>query len=103
MFKINRETQREKILGLLEVKKMIFDEIEHNYKLNQRAIPVTHRTISILHTISAALSILINLLMVFFYNIQVKNRKAVFYAEFSEEYIYHININRILLNMLEFG
>lgn len=35
MFNINRETQREKILGLLEVKKMIFHEIEHNYKLNQ--------------------------------------------------------------------
>ena len=34
MFTIKRETQREKILGLLEIKDIIFDEIEHNYSLD---------------------------------------------------------------------
>ena len=34
MYGINRDTPREKILGLLERKTEIFNEIEHNYDLN---------------------------------------------------------------------
>jgi hypothetical protein len=34
MMNVNRETQRDKITDLLKLKDMVFDEIEHNYKLN---------------------------------------------------------------------
>ena len=80
MYGINRDTPREKILGLLERKTEIFNEIEHNYDLNQYIIPVTDKTLTMLHKISAVLSVLVNLMMVLFYDIDIKNREAHFEA-----------------------
>lgn len=46
MYKINRETYREKILGLLEFKDLIHKELEYSYKLSKIAsVPVTSKTI----------------------------------------------------------
>lgn len=87
MFTIDRETQREKIIGLLDIQKSIFNEIEYNHKLNQLTIPVTHKTILILRKIAATLSIMVNALMILFYNITVKNKIVRYYAEFEEEVI----------------
>lgn len=86
MYTVNRETQREKILGLLAAKQPIFHEIEYNYKLNQSTIPITHKTITVLRTLASVVSLVINLLMVLFYSVVVKNKTATFQAEFYEEY-----------------
>jgi inositol 1,4,5-triphosphate receptor type 1/inositol 1,4,5-triphosphate receptor type 3 len=86
MYTINRETQREKILGLMVAKRAIFHEIEYNYKLHQSTIPVTHRTITVIRTLGSTVSVLINVLMVLFYSVVVKNKTATFHAEFYEEY-----------------
>lgn len=86
MFTINRETQREKILGLIEKKKAIYHEIEYNYKLHQSTIPVTHRTITVIRTLASTVSVVINILMVLFYSVEVKNKTSLFSAEFYEEY-----------------
>lgn len=80
MYSINRDTPREKLLGILERKTEIFNEIEYNYDLNQYIIPVTDKTLSMLHTISAVLSVLVNLMMVIFYDIDIKNGEAYFEA-----------------------
>ena len=72
MFNIKRDTQREKILGLLEQKELIFNEIEHNYKLNQSAIPITHKSISLVALVSGTLSIAVNLSMMGFLNMRIK-------------------------------
>lgn len=34
LFKVNRDSQREKILGLMEQREILFFELETNYKLN---------------------------------------------------------------------
>lgn len=88
MFTIKRDTQREKILGLLAAKHPIFDEIELNYELNQSTIPVTHKTINFIWTIASTVSVIINILMVVFYSVVIKNKTATFQAEFYEEYFH---------------
>ena len=35
--------------------------------------------------ISAGLSVMVNVLMLYFYNISIKNKRANFFAEFEEE------------------
>jgi inositol 1,4,5-triphosphate receptor type 1/inositol 1,4,5-triphosphate receptor type 3 len=48
LFKVNRVSQREKILGLLEQREILFYELEYNYALNQMQIPITQRKIDLL-------------------------------------------------------
>lgn len=86
MYTVSRETQREKILGLLEAKQPIFHEIEYNYKLNQSTIPVTHKTITVIRNLASTVSVLINILMVLFYDVVIKNHQAIFKAEVYETY-----------------
>ena len=45
MYRINRDTWREKILGLLEYKSLIHNELEYNYKLSKKNIPITSKSI----------------------------------------------------------
>jgi inositol 1,4,5-triphosphate receptor type 1/inositol 1,4,5-triphosphate receptor type 3 len=84
MFGINRDTQRDKILGLLEATTTIFNEIEYNFRLNQSTIPVTHRTITVTRNLASSISLIINFLMVGFYTVVVKNRSVILEAEFFE-------------------
>jgi hypothetical protein len=71
----------------MKAKRAIFHEIEYNFKLNQEesSIRVTHRNITALRTLASTVSVLINILMVVFYTVEVRNKTATFSAEFYEE------------------
>lgn len=45
MYRVNRDTWREKILGLLEYKSNIHNELEYNYRLSKKQIPITSKSI----------------------------------------------------------
>lgn len=56
---------------------MIFDEIEYNYEINLLYIPVSHNAISNLRAAASLESVLINVVMVLFYDIEVKEKEAL--------------------------
>ncbi|CAD8049274.1 unnamed protein product [Paramecium sonneborni] len=72
LFQINRETQRDKLLGLLSATNILFYELEHNYKLNHYRIPITQNNLNVMQNLSSILALLINLSMIFFYTVVVK-------------------------------
>ncbi|CAD8133692.1 unnamed protein product [Paramecium octaurelia] len=72
LFLINRETQRDKLLGLLSATNILFYELEHNYKLNHYRIPITQNNLNVMQKLSSVLALLINLSMIFFYTVVVK-------------------------------
>ena len=81
---INRQTQREKILGLLGATTTIFNEIEYNFQLNQTSVPVTHRTITFTRNLASTTSLLINMFMVVTYQVTIKNKTVYLEADFHE-------------------
>ena len=90
LFKVNRDSQREKILGLLDQRNIIFYELEHNYKLNQMQIPITQRKVDILRKVSSLLAISINIGMILSYTITIKGTNPVFYVGFAEVFLLRV-------------
>ena len=76
MFEIPRETQREKLVNLLQQQETISNEIEYNFKLSQQIVQITHETITLLVNFGQWISFLINVLMVIFYEVVISNKQA---------------------------
>lgn len=85
MFKIPRDTQRKKLISLLEDADMIFREISYNFSLQNWIIPITHKTIQLLINISQILSLLINVFMIFAYAVMIKDKQSTLVTDDYEE------------------
>ncbi|CAD8065958.1 unnamed protein product [Paramecium primaurelia] len=91
MYNVNRETQRDKINGLLEYRKQIYRELQYNYELSKREFfPITSQIIQVLRHLSAFFSISVNILMVLFYNMEINNFQVILKAEFYEQLIINV-------------
>lgn len=64
LYTVKRETQREKLLGMLEKTPILFYELDHNYKLNHYKIPITSTNLDFLQKLSSVLALSINIAMV---------------------------------------
>ncbi|EGR34738.1 hypothetical protein IMG5_002710 [Ichthyophthirius multifiliis] len=73
MKNVNRESQREKITDLLQYKNVVFDEIEHNFSLNQNKIRATSENIQQIQKLVVYMSLFLNLLLILSVNIQFEN------------------------------
>ncbi|KAM3147677.1 hypothetical protein pb186bvf_000005 [Paramecium bursaria] len=91
MFTVNRETQRDKLLGMLEQTDSIFYELEHNFMLNHMKIPITQNNIDILQQLASLLTILINLLMIACYTVLLKENTYMLTTS---------SINNVIIKML---
>ena len=85
MYAIKRDTQREKIRGLLSSKTTIINELEYNLQLSEKDI--TNENLNKISKLAAFFSILVNIYMVISYNLDIQKRKSYLVAEFYEEYI----------------
>ncbi|KAM3129578.1 hypothetical protein pb186bvf_018329 [Paramecium bursaria] len=85
MYAIKRDTQREKITGLLSFIPTIFNELEYNLQLSEKDI--TNENLNKLSKLAAIFSILVNTYMVISYNFDIQKGKSYLVTEFYEEYI----------------
>ena len=69
MYAIKRDTQREKIRGLLASKTTIFNELEYNLLLSEKDI--TNENLNKISKLAAIFSILVNTYMVISYNLDI--------------------------------
>ena len=69
MYAIKRDTQREKITGLLSFIPTIFNELEYNLQLSEKDI--TNENLNKLSKLAAIFSILVNTYMVISYNFDI--------------------------------
>ena len=69
MYAIKRDTQREKIRGLLSSKTTIFNELEYNLLLSEKDI--TNENLNKLSKLAAIFSIIVNIQMVISYNLDI--------------------------------
>ncbi|CAK78094.1 unnamed protein product (macronuclear) [Paramecium tetraurelia] len=91
MYNVNRETQRDKINGLLEYRNQIYRELQYNYELSKREfLPITSQYIQVLRHLSAFFSISVNILMILFYNMEIYNFQVLLKAEFYEQLIINV-------------
>ncbi|CAD8077595.1 unnamed protein product [Paramecium sonneborni] len=91
MYNVNRDTQRDKINGLLEYRNQIYQELQYNYELSKREfLPITSQIIQVLRYLSALFSISVNILMILFYNMEILNFKVFLMAEFHEQLIINV-------------
>ncbi|CAD8078308.1 unnamed protein product [Paramecium sonneborni] len=91
MYNVNRDTQRDKINGLLEYRNQIYRELQYNYELSKREfLPITSQIIQVLRYLSAFFSISVNILMIIFYNMEIYNFQVLLIAEFHEQLIINV-------------
>ncbi|CAD8053653.1 unnamed protein product [Paramecium sonneborni] len=94
LFTVNRETQRDKLVGMLSQSEILFYELEHNYKLNHYRIPITQQNLDLLQNLASTFAVLINLAMIFFYTVVVKENTFFLYSN---------QINQLIINLLSLG
>ncbi len=88
---------------MINESKTIFNEIEYNFRLNQSKIPVTHRTISMTRNLASFISFLINILMVLFYTVEIKNKFIYLEAEIYQTVILTaLSITQVLISSASF-
>ncbi|CAD8193240.1 unnamed protein product [Paramecium pentaurelia] len=97
MFKIPRDTQRKKLISLLEEMEMIFSEISYNFSLQNWILPITHKTIQLLINISQLLSLIINIFMIFAYAVMIKDKQSTLVTDDYEE------ATLFILSLLQFS
>ncbi|KAL4462930.1 hypothetical protein ABPG72_019582 [Tetrahymena utriculariae] len=78
MKQVNRDTQRDKLIGLIKYSlETIPNEMEYNYYLSQKKIPVTYETIKVIQTVIAYYGIFINILLAFTAAVQISKEGGI--------------------------
>ncbi|KAL4443071.1 hypothetical protein ABPG74_002138 [Tetrahymena malaccensis] len=78
MKQVNRNTQRDKLIGLINYSlETIPNEMEYNYYLSQKKIPVTYETIKVIQTVIAYYGIFINILLAFTAAVQISKEGGI--------------------------
>lgn len=77
MKEVSRNTQREKLVDLLERKERFFDEMKHNFHLRYSPIPATGRNIQKLQSLIGKVSFALNLLLLLFTHVQVETSRGL--------------------------
>ncbi|EAR85423.2 transmembrane protein, putative (macronuclear) [Tetrahymena thermophila SB210] len=78
MKQVNRDTQRDKLIGLIKYSlETIPNEMEYNYYLSQKKIPVTYETIKVIQTVIAYYGIFINILLAFTATVQISKEGGI--------------------------